>query len=359
MRAPGPARGRRGHADRHRGRVRAHRRTAAWTSTRPDVRADLAALRDGGPVRPPCRAGSSPVSPRGARPAPGPLAVVSCDNLPGNGAVTARVVADLAETVDPAARATGSRDHVSFVTTMVDRITPRTTADDVRAVAEQTGWADAVPVVTEPFTEWVLSGDVPGRPPGVGRRRGPVRRRRPPARDAQAAAAQRRTQPAGVRGQRARPRHHRGGGRRTRSAAAGWTEWWDEAVPVRAAARRRAGRLPGGAAGRFANPRIRHTLAQIAADGSQKVPIRVLPVLRGERAAGRMPAGAVRILAAWIDHLRGIGAPVDDAGAGPYRERAGSRARRPRAAGARPGRRHGPDRRHRRSVALTRRRFHG
>src|SRR5207249_1998509 len=75
---------------------------------------------------------------------------------------------------------------------------------------------------------------------------------------------------------------------------------------------------------RFANPRIRHTLAQIAADGSQKVPIRVLPVLRGERAAGRVPSGAVRIVAAWIGHLRGIGAPVDDAGAAPYRERAGS-----------------------------------
>ena len=34
---------------------------------------------------------------------------------------------------------------------------------------------------------------------------------------------------------------------------------------------------------RFANPRIRHRLAQIAADGSQKLPVRVLPVLRAER----------------------------------------------------------------------------
>ena len=47
-------------------------------------------------------------------------------------------------------------------------------------------------------------------------------------------------------------------------------------------------------------------------------------VLRGERAAGRMPAGAARILAAWIVHLRGVGAPVNDAGAAPYRDRAGS-----------------------------------
>jgi fructuronate reductase len=105
----------------------------------------------------------------------------------------------------------------------------------------------------------------------------------------------------------------------------GWLDqWWDEAsryVPLPAAELidYRAALLD-----RFANPRIRHTLAQIAADGSQKVPIRVLPVLRGERQAGRMPPGAVRILVAWIAHLRGAGAPVNDAGAGPYRERAGS-----------------------------------
>jgi fructuronate reductase len=75
---------------------------------------------------------------------------------------------------------------------------------------------------------------------------------------------------------------------------------------------------------RFANPRIRHTLAQIAADGSQKIPIRVLPVLRAERKAGRRATGSARILAAWIDHLRGAGAPVADAGAAPYASRAGS-----------------------------------
>jgi fructuronate reductase len=75
---------------------------------------------------------------------------------------------------------------------------------------------------------------------------------------------------------------------------------------------------------RFANPRIRHLLAQIAPDGSTKLPIRLLPVLRAERKAGRMPAGGVRMLAAWIDHLRGIGTPVNDAGARPYQDRSGS-----------------------------------
>ena len=95
----------------------------------------------------------------------GPLAVVSCDNLPENGAAAARVVNDFAALLD-AGLADWIDDNVSFVTTMVDRITPATTQDDIDAVpTELTGRADAGPVVTEPFTEWVLSGEFPGGRP--------------------------------------------------------------------------------------------------------------------------------------------------------------------------------------------------
>jgi fructuronate reductase len=68
-------------------------------------------------------------------------------------------------------------------------------------------------------------------------------------------------------------------------------------------------------ADRFANPRLHHALAQIATDGSQKLPVRLLPVLRRERDAGRLPEPAVAVLAAWIAHLRGAGAPVRDVSA--------------------------------------------
>ena len=98
----------------------------------------------------------------------------------------------------------------------------------------------------------------------------------------------------------------------TRRAAAWLEAWWEEAsrhltLPAEDLARYREALLE-----RFANPRMRHRLAQIAADGSQKLPIRILPVLRAERSAGRMPEGAARVLAAWIGHLRGAGAPVAD-----------------------------------------------
>jgi fructuronate reductase len=287
----------------------------------PEVRADLAALARGGEtVTVPGRLFAGLAARRAAE--AGPLAVVSCDNLPGNGPATERVVTELAQAADPALAA-WIRDQVSFVTTMVDRITPRTTTEDVRAVAERTGWADQAPVVTEPFSEWVLSGEFP-----AGR----------PAWDAAGARFVDDVHPHETRkllllngGHSLLAYAGSARGHDTIAEAVGdpvcrdWLDqWWDEAarhvpLPTADLTAYRAALLE-----RFANPRIRHTLAQIAADGSEKLPIRLLPVLRAERAAGRMPAGAVRILAAWIDHLRGIGAPVADAGANRYRERAGS-----------------------------------
>jgi fructuronate reductase len=74
---------------------------------------------------------------------------------------------------------------------------------------------------------------------------------------------------------------------------------------------------------RYSNPRIRYLLAQIATDGSIKLPVRILPTLRAERAAGRLPLGCATAVAAWVLHLRGHGAPIKDEGSGPARAAAG------------------------------------
>jgi fructuronate reductase len=75
---------------------------------------------------------------------------------------------------------------------------------------------------------------------------------------------------------------------------------------------------------RFANPRVRDQLSRIAADGSQKLPVRILPPLLAERADGRMPVGCATAVAAWILHLRGHGAPIKDPGADRARVAAGA-----------------------------------
>ena len=93
----------------------------------------------------------------------------------------------------------------------------------------------------------------------------------------------------------------------------GWVEdWWDCAAQYLTLPEEEVAAYRQALFDRFANPNIRHLLAQIAADGSQKVPIRALPVLRAARADGQLPSGATRFVAAWIAHLRGNGAPVND-----------------------------------------------
>lgn len=97
-----------------------------------------------------------------ARASAGPIALVSCDNLSGNGDALRRAVLDAVH--DPELVA-WIDSNAAFVSTMVDRITPGTTDDDRATARELTGYDDAAPVVTEPFSEWILCGDFPaGRP---------------------------------------------------------------------------------------------------------------------------------------------------------------------------------------------------
>lgn len=92
----------------------------------------------------------------------GGLAVVSCDNLPANGAVMARVVGDLAAALDPELAA-WITDQVHFPSSVVDRIVPASTAYDRQLVADRLGRRDDAPVRAEQHCSWVIE-HVPGLP---------------------------------------------------------------------------------------------------------------------------------------------------------------------------------------------------
>ncbi len=242
-----------------------------------------------------------------------PITVLPCDNVPGNGAMVSRVVHELAHLVDP--RLAGwIEDTVAFATTMVDRITPRATDADVESLASRTGITDPCCVVTEPFVEWVVSGAFPaGRPAweSVGARFvddvHPFETRKlwllNGSHSLMAYAAS-------IRG------HHSVADAIGDPVVLRWVEqWWDVAarhlpLPAEQVTAYRRALLD-----RYRNPGIRHLLAQIAADGSQKLLIRIVPALLADRAAGAMPYGATRAVAGWVAHLRGYGAPVTDASA--------------------------------------------
>lgn len=94
-----------------------------------------------------------------------PFTVLCCDNLPENGKTVARIVAGFAALRDQDL-ANYIAGEIAFPSTMVDRIVPATTEDDRQLAYEMTGLADAWPVVTEPFSQWVVEDRFPsGRPP--------------------------------------------------------------------------------------------------------------------------------------------------------------------------------------------------
>jgi len=241
----------------------------------------------------------------------GPIAVVSCDNLPANGTAAHNAVVGMARLVEPGSGlADWIEANVSFVDTSVDRITPRATADDTPQVAAATGLLDRAPVVTEPFSSWVLSGGFPaGRPQW--QRAGaqfvddiePFERRKlwllNGAHTLLAYAGS-------IRG------HTTVFDAISDAVCATWVdEFWNEAsahltAPGLAIDDYRAALLD-----RFGNARIAHHLAQIAADGSTKLRLRAVPVLRAERAEGRSGGASARLIAAWIDWTAGATDPVD------------------------------------------------
>lgn len=276
--------------------------------TAPDVVPDLALLAAG--------VGGKPTTPLGrlvfalaARKGAGggPLAVVCCDNLARNGSVARSAVLGLAAAWD-AGLAAWICTNVSFVSTSVDRITPRTTEADLAAVQAACGFRDSSAVIAEPFRNWVLSGDFPaGRPrwedagavfvddiePYENRKLWLLNG----AHSLLAYAGQLRGH-ATVAEALADP-----------VCLQAIEEFWDEAAANLVSAENQGAdlRIPEYRAellARFRNARIAHHLAQIAMDGSTKLRMRAVPVLQAERANGRTGKAAARLIATWMDYTR-------------------------------------------------------
>ncbi|MEO6361227.1 MAG: mannitol dehydrogenase family protein [Sphingomicrobium sp.] len=89
-----------------------------------------------------------------------PFTPICCDNMVSNGRQLGRAVAVFAQRLDPEL-ARWIESEVRFPDTMVDSITPATD-DRLRAlIAEATGSADAIPVSREAFTQWIIEDVLP------------------------------------------------------------------------------------------------------------------------------------------------------------------------------------------------------
>jgi fructuronate reductase len=243
-----------------------------------------------------------------------PFTVLTCDNLPHNGALVRGVVLDMARRIDPAL-ADWIAENGRFPATMVDRITPATTDEDIKTVEQLTGLHDAAPVMHEPFRQWAVQDDF-------------VNGDRP---DLAAAGAQLVDDVAAFEDMKLRMLNgtHSAlaylgylAGHETISDtvadpafAAYVRHCWEEIMPAVAA--------PLGVDltdyadalfDRYANPAIRHRTWQIAMDGSQKLPQRLLGTLRANLDAGRDSPALCLAVAGWMRYVAGkdeAGQPID------------------------------------------------
>ena len=235
----------------------------------------------------------------------GPLTLMSLDNLPANGHLLRGMVLAFAEQVD-AGLARWIAAECTFPCSMVDRIVPRTTDADREAVVRALGLADAWPVMAEPYLEWVLEDSfAAGRLTGA-----------PAARFVAGAAPFETLKLRNVNGAHSALAYL--------SVMAGW-DTVDQAL-AQPALRRYLERLmreeiaptlpplPGldlaqyqeRLLRRFANPALRHQTRQIAMDGSQKLPQRLLDTARARLAREQpMPLLALAV-AGWLHYLRGV-----------------------------------------------------
>jgi mannitol 2-dehydrogenase len=260
-----------------------------------------------------------------------PFTIMSCDNIPSNGAVARAAFSAFAAHVDPAL---GERVHreVAFPSSMVDRITPMTTAEDIAELADAYGVGDAWPVVCEPFTQWVLEDVFPaGRPPW----------------EAVGVQLTDDVEPYELMKLRLLNAGHQALG--YAGCLAGHT-YVHEAAGDPALARFLLGYMtheaaptlkpvPGidldayidGLLERFANPFVRDTLARLCAFASDRIPKFLLPVITDNLADGREFARSAAVVACWARYAESTdenGAPIDVRDA--LRDELTARARRQR-----------------------------
>ena len=277
-------------------------RTGTLNTADPEVRADLEG-------RPPETVIGQIVRglQRRARTDAGPLTVVSCDNLPGNGGLTRKLVHEFAITL-PAGEAdplvSWLEANVTFPNTMVDRMVPATTPGDLDAVERELGLRDEAAVVAEPFLQWVLEDDFASRRPPWEKAGALFSDDVAPWEDAKLRLLNASHSMLAYLGLAA--------GKTTISEAVGEDTFLracrhmmaEEALPTIS--------LPKGLDGegycsqvlsRFANPALGHTTAKVGSDGSQKIGLRLLSTARRNLDAGREPRWSALAVAAWMHHV--------------------------------------------------------
>lgn len=239
-----------------------------------------------------------------------PFTAISCDNLPHNGARLEAAVTAIARKHDPDL-AEWIAAKGAFPQTMIDRIVPATTEEDIAALGERVGVEDRAMVKTEPFTQWVIEDRFAGPRPDFEALGVQITRAVAPWEEAKLRLLNGAHSGLAYLGGLAgidfvhqfveRPE-----GKRFVEAL------WDEAeTTLNPPAELDVAAYRTALMARFANPALQHRTRQIAMDGSQKLPQRLVAPILARRAKGQSIDRLALAVAAWMRWQGG----VDDGGA--------------------------------------------
>ena len=242
----------------------------------------------------------------------GRLTLMSCDNLAANATVLRARLLALAQARGEAAGARSTESLAAWIErevvcphTMVDRIVPATTQADRDEAAQLLGLHDAWPVATEPFSQWVIEARFAGEPPALDRVGAQW------VNDVAAWESMKLRLLNAAHSSLAYLGLPMGLDTVDQAVAApvlkGFLDQlWRQAAPtLPAAVHPEVPAYTARLLARFANSALHHALVQISADGSRKLPQRLLGTVRDARRLGLPHDALLMSLAAWMRFLAG------------------------------------------------------
>lgn len=242
-----------------------------------------------------------------------PFTVLSCDNLPMNGQTTQKVIVQYAALVNPDL-ADWIAQNVTFPSTMVDRIVPATTNENRQQISNAISVEDAWPVMAEPFSQWVIEDNFCNARPAY---------------ESVGAQMVANVEPYELMKLRMLNGSHSTiaylgylAGHKTVADVLAQPQFenlikdmmTDEIIPTLDLPSVDLPAYRDQLIERFKNPALNHLTWQIAMDGSQKLPQRILDTISANIAANRPYSRLAKCVAGWMQYASAIdlnGNPID------------------------------------------------
>ncbi|EOV8961867.1 mannitol dehydrogenase family protein [Cronobacter turicensis] len=233
------------------------------------------------------------------------FSVMSCDNMPENGHVARNVVMAFARAVN-ASLAAWIEEHVTFPSTMVDRIVPAVTPETLDKIEQLTGVRDPAGVACEPFRQWVIEDNFIAGRPAWEKAGAQLVRDVVPFEEMKLRMLNGSHSFLAYLGYLAGYQHINDCMEDVNYRQAAHALMLNEQAPTLGVQGVDLARYADLLIERYSNPALRHRTWQIAMDGSQKLPQRWLDSLRWHQAHGSAAPLLTLGVAGWMRYVSGV-----------------------------------------------------